>query len=161
MMMMIVVLRCGVAVMAAWCRDRAPWWLYESDSERQPRRLAHRDRAHQYILSRQTNRDSSIFRTIQGRSASCGRVTRARPARLPARSRRGEAASFRLFESLVQRRPPPHRGPIGRLASSDLLPRPRVCDEHLLETTFQRATPPRFAVRTCHSGGWRRVWLSL
>ena len=21
--------------------------------------------------------------------------------------------------------------------------------------------PPRFAVRTCHSGGWRRVWLSL
>ena len=40
-------------------------------------------------------------------------------------------------------------------------PDPRVCDEHLLETTFQRATPPRFAVRTCHSGGWRRVWLSL
>ena len=36
MMMMIVVLRCGVAVMAARCRDRAPWWLYESDAERQP-----------------------------------------------------------------------------------------------------------------------------
>ena len=50
------------------------------------------------------------------------RVTRARPARLPARSRRGEAASFRLFASLVQRRPPPHRGPIGRLASSDSAP---------------------------------------
>ena len=48
MMMMIVVLQCGVAVMAARCRDRAPWWLYESDAERQPWRLAHRDRAHQY-----------------------------------------------------------------------------------------------------------------
>ena len=49
MMMMIVVLRCGVAVMAARCRDRAPWWLYESDAERQPWRLAHRDRAYQYV----------------------------------------------------------------------------------------------------------------
>ena len=39
------------------------------------------------------------------------RVTRARPARLPARSRRGEAASFCLSASLAQRRPPPHRGP--------------------------------------------------
>ena len=35
-MMMIVVLRCGVSVMAARCRDRAPWWLYESDAERKP-----------------------------------------------------------------------------------------------------------------------------
>ena len=25
---MTVVLRCDVAVMAAQCRDRAPWWLY-------------------------------------------------------------------------------------------------------------------------------------
>ena len=46
---MIVVLRCGVAVMAAQCRDRAPWWLYESDAERQPRRPARRDRAHDYV----------------------------------------------------------------------------------------------------------------
>ena len=46
---MIVVLRCGVAVMAAQCRDRAPWWLYENDAERQPRRPARRDRAHDYV----------------------------------------------------------------------------------------------------------------
>ena len=46
---MIVVLRCGVAVMAAQCRDRAPWWLYENDAERQPRRPARRDRAHNYV----------------------------------------------------------------------------------------------------------------
>ena len=39
-------------------------------------------------------------------------------------------------------------------------PDSRVCDEHLLETTFQRATPPRFAVRTCHSGDRRRGWLT-
>ena len=49
MMMMIVVLRCGVAVMAARCRDRAPWWLHESDAERKPRRLARRDRAQYYV----------------------------------------------------------------------------------------------------------------
>ena len=39
-------------------------------------------------------------------------------------------------------------------------PDPRICDEHLLETTFQRATPPRFAVQRCRSGDRRRGWLS-
>ena len=39
-------------------------------------------------------------------------------------------------------------------------PDPRVCEEHLLETTFQRATPPRFAVQRCRSGYRRRRWLS-
>ena len=43
--------------------------------------------------------------------ASCGGVSRARPARLPARSRRSEAASVRLSSSVAQRRPPPRYTP--------------------------------------------------
>ena len=47
-----------------------------------------------------------------GLGAPCGGVTRARPTRLPAPlSRRGEAASVRIFSSVVQQRPPPRRRP--------------------------------------------------
>ena len=73
-------------------------------------------------------------------------VARWRPSVFPRRSRSAAPASL------------PSEWPIGEFRFCSHVP---VCDEHLLETTFQRATPPRLAIRTCHSGNWRRVWLSL
>ena len=87
------------------------------------------------------------------------RVTRAHPARLPARSRRGEAASFRLFASLVQRRPPPQSGPIGRRTGefrvSPTSPRLRSATNTCLKPHFN-APPPlgsRFERATQVVGG--------